>query len=76
MDNLEHLVYGIPLIFTVLSLIYKFKFDKLRYTGKIPRIIYARQRQVLFFYLAILSALIVLIVTRFPFLLQNILQDS
>jgi hypothetical protein len=44
-----------------LSTMYKYKFDKLKGTGRIPNILGARQRQIVFFVLAIISALIMII---------------
>lgn len=60
-SNLNYLVGFISLTFMGLSAMYKFKLHKLQGTGMIPSIISARQRQIVFFMLAILSALIMLI---------------
>ena len=61
MNNLAYLLYCIPLIFILLSRKYNLQFRKLKNTGKIPRIVGARKKQILFFWLAILSALIIVI---------------
>jgi len=58
---LNYLVGFMSLTFVGLSAMYKLKFNKLQGTGRIPSIISARQRQIVFFVLAVLSALIVLI---------------
>jgi len=62
MKNLEYLIYCIPVVFILLSRKYMVKYRKLRNTGKIPYIINAKQRKTLYFYLAILSMLAVLII--------------
>lgn len=62
MNNyLVYLVYGIPVIFIVLSRRYYHQFKKLKYSGKIPRIIVAKDRQVLCAVLAILSTIAIII---------------
>lgn len=63
-STLNYLAGFVSLTFMGLSAMYKFKLDKLQETGKIPNIISARQRQIVFFILAVLSALIIFI-TRF-----------
>jgi hypothetical protein len=60
-SNLNYLVGFMSLAFAGLSAMYKLKFNKLQGTGRIPSIISARQRQIVFFVLAVLSALIILI---------------
>ena len=42
---LEYLAYCTPVVFVVLSRVYKLKFNKLQGTGKIPDIQGAKQRQ-------------------------------
>lgn len=59
--NLNYLLGFISLTFAGLSTMYKFKFEKLKGTGRIPSILGARHRQILFFVLAILSALVIVI---------------
>ncbi|SEN47304.1 hypothetical protein SAMN05192574_103272 [Mucilaginibacter gossypiicola] len=59
--NLNYLVGFISLTFMALSIMYKLKLNKLQGTGRIPSIISARQRQILFMMLSVLSALIILI---------------
>jgi len=59
--NLDYLLCCITLTFITLSIVYQVKFNKLKHTGKIPNIIGARQRQIVFFLLAILSALVIII---------------
>jgi len=66
----DYLIYCIPLIFIVLSHMYKLKFNRLKGTGKVTYIIGAKQRQTLFLALAILSALII-IITKFDFFSQS-----
>lgn len=63
-STLNYLAGFVSLTFVGLSAMYKFKLDKLQGTGKIPNIISTRQRQIVFFILAVLSALIIFI-TRF-----------
>jgi hypothetical protein len=53
------------LTFAGLSAIYKLKFNKLQGTGRIPSIVGAKQRQIVFFVLAVLSALVILITQSF-----------
>lgn len=60
-STLNYLAGFVSLTFMGLSAMYKFKLDKLQGTGKIPNIISARQRQIVFFMLAVLSALIIFI---------------
>ncbi|MGF7072313.1 hypothetical protein [Mucilaginibacter sp. R-33] len=60
-STLNYLAGFVSLTFMGLSAMYKFKLDKLQGTGKIPNIISARQRQIVFFVLAVLSALIIFI---------------
>jgi hypothetical protein len=60
-STLNYLVGCISLTFVGLSAMYKLKFNKLQGTGRIPSIISARQRQIVFLLLAVLSALIILI---------------
>lgn len=60
-SNLNYLAGFISLTFMGLSAMYKFKLNKLQGTGRIPNIISARQRQILFLMLSVLSALIILI---------------
>jgi hypothetical protein len=60
-STLNYLAGFVSLAFMGLSAMYKFKLDKLQGTGKIPNIISARQRQIMFFVLAVLSALIIFI---------------
>ncbi|WP_413668687.1 hypothetical protein ACEN9X_01295 [Mucilaginibacter sp. Mucisp86] len=60
-SNLNYLVGFISLIFMGLSAMYKIKLNKLQGTGRIPSIISARQRQILFLMLSVLSALIILV---------------
>ncbi|MET3500366.1 MULTISPECIES: hypothetical protein [Mucilaginibacter] len=60
-STLNYLAGFVSLTFMGLSAMYKFKLDKLQGTGKIPNIISARQRQIMFFVLAVLSALIIFI---------------
>ncbi|MBB3057053.1 hypothetical protein [Mucilaginibacter gotjawali] len=62
MKNLEYLIYCIPVIFILLSRKYLLKYRKLRNTGKIPYIISAKQRKNVYFYLAILSVVAILII--------------
>jgi len=57
----EYLIYCIPVIFIILSLRYNLKFKKLKNSGRIPRIVSARQREIVFLVLAVLSVLIILI---------------
>jgi len=57
--NLAYLSYGIPLIFTILSIIYKLKCNKLLGSGKISSIVSAKGKQVLFLFLAIISIMII-----------------
>jgi hypothetical protein len=59
---LEYLAYCTPVVFVVLSRVYKLKFNKLQGTGKIPDIQGAKQRQTLFSVLAILSALLIIVI--------------
>lgn len=66
-SNLEYLIYIIPVVFIVLSRKYKLKFNRLQGTGKIPDIVGARRRENLFFFLAILSALLILVITNSEF---------
>lgn len=61
-SNLNYLVGFISLTFMGLSAMYKLKLDKLQGTGRIPSIISARQRQIFFLVLAIMSALTILII--------------
>jgi len=65
MKNVEYLYYCIPLIFFLLSRRYMLKYNRLRNTGKIPRIIDARIRKNLFLCLAILSVVLILMMTQF-----------
>jgi hypothetical protein len=58
---LECLAYCTPVVFVVLSRIYKLKFNRLLGTGKIPDIQGAKQRQTVFSILAILSALMIVV---------------
>jgi hypothetical protein len=60
-SNLNYLLGCVSLTFVGLSTMYKYKFDKLKGTGRIPNILGARQRQIVFFVLAIISALIMII---------------
>ncbi|QTE39329.1 hypothetical protein ACRQ5D_29295 [Mucilaginibacter sp. P25] len=60
-STLNYLAGFVSLTFMGLSAMYKFKLEKLQGTGKIPNIISARQRQIVFFVLAVLSALIIFI---------------
>lgn len=60
-STLNYLAGFVSLTFMGLSAMYKFKLDKLQGTGKIPNIISARQRQIVFLVLAVLSALIIFI---------------
>ena len=60
-STLNYLAGFVSLTFMGLSAMYKFKLDKLQGTGKIPNIISAKQRQIMFFVLAVLSALIIFI---------------
>jgi hypothetical protein len=62
LEYIKYLFYCLPIVFILLSRWYMIKFKKLRDSGKIPRIVGARQRQKLFLYLAILSVLVILIV--------------
>jgi len=61
-NKLAYLSYVIPLIFIVLSVIYMLKFNKLMGSGKLTYLISARNKQVLFLFLAILSTVIILFV--------------
>ncbi|WP_184546195.1 hypothetical protein [Mucilaginibacter sp. FT3.2] len=74
--NLEYLIYIIPVVFIVLSRKYKLKFNRLQGTGKIPDIMGARRRENLFFFLAILSALLILIITNFELFSLDAYQSS
>ncbi|WP_121809878.1 hypothetical protein [Mucilaginibacter kameinonensis] len=60
-SNLNYLVGFISIICMGLSTMYKLKLNKLQGTGRIPNIISARHRQIVFFVLAVMSALIILI---------------
>ena len=71
---LAYLVYCIPLIFIVLSLKYKLKFNKLQGSGKVTYIIDAKQRENIFFMLAILTALLILFITLFQSFSQSAYQ--
>ena len=59
---LEYLAYCAPVVFVVLSRVYKLKFNRLQGSGKIPDIQCAKQRQTLFSVLAILSALLIVVI--------------
>lgn len=60
-SNLNYLMGCMSLTFVGLSAMYKLKFNKLKGTGRIPCMLGARHRQILFFVLAVLSALVIII---------------
>jgi len=72
MSNPAYLLYLIPVTFIVLSRMYFLKFNKVKGTGKIPRIIEAKNRQNLFLFLAIVSTMFLLAVVN----LHVFAQDS
>jgi hypothetical protein len=63
MNSLVYFTYLIPVIFILLSCKYMLQFKKLQGTGKIPYIIGARKRQNVFLCLAILSVLIIMVIS-------------
>jgi hypothetical protein len=71
---LEYLTYSIPVMFIMLSRKYMLQFNKLQESGRIPEIIGAKQRQVVFLVSAIISAIIIL-VTQLPAFSQSVYQD-
>jgi len=60
-NYLAYLSYGIPVVFIVLSFRYHARLNELKYSGKIPDIATARQRETMFSVLAVLSALAIII---------------
>jgi len=65
MNNvLDYAVYFIPPGFVALSQMYKVRLERLKDSGKIPNIVEARQRQITFMTMAILSLIIIIIVTH------------
>ncbi|UOE51654.1 hypothetical protein MTO98_11245 [Mucilaginibacter sp. SMC90] len=58
---LNYVVGFISLTFMGLSAMYKLKFNKLQGTGRIPSIISAKNKQIVFLVLAVASALSILI---------------
>ena len=61
---LDYAVYFIPPGFVALSQMYKVRIERLKDSGKIPNIIEARQRQITFMAMAVLSLIIIVMVTQ------------
>lgn len=71
---LEYLIYSIPVLFIMLSRKYMNKFHKLQESGRIPEIVGAKQRQVVFLVSAIISAMLILF-TQLSVFSQSVYQD-
>jgi hypothetical protein len=71
-----YLIYGVPIIFFIVARNYNVKLERLKGTGKIPDIDGAKKRRTLFFALAVVSALIILIVTELQFFSETLYQAS
>ncbi len=73
---LAYLIYGIPFVFFVLARRYNLQFERLKGSGKIPDINGAKQWRTLFFVLAIVSALAILVITEFQFFSETVYMAS
>ncbi|MBB5396718.1 hypothetical protein [Mucilaginibacter sp. AK015] len=62
MKYLEYLTYAVPVVFMVLSRLSLHRYKKLKDSGRVPEIVCARQKQNLFLFLAITTAMIIVII--------------